>query len=69
MASPDPSLAVSVLLHAGHEQVAFSTYLYRILAVLLAFAVLAVGTYRCLDVVGTTGTPSRPEGDAEEAES
>lgn len=50
-----PVLAVSVVLHAGHQQVPLAIYLSRVLAILLAFAFLAVGIYCCLDAVEKRG--------------
>lgn len=58
----------SVVLHAGHQQIPFPVYLYRVFVILLLLAILAVGIYWCFDAVEKYSSTSATAQDAEEVD-
>lgn len=68
MAHPVPLQTALILLHAGHGHVPLPVYLSRVFLVLLAFTILAVGTYWCLGAVDTFDRAPVAERDAEDAD-
>jgi hypothetical protein len=58
----------STVLHAGHGQISFLIYLYRVLLHLLAFAVLGLFTRWLLGVFGTMTAETATQSNAEKQE-